>query len=102
MTFNKLGEHIPALQYIDVIVRSSHIEESMPNPHIMICNGLKYHTTSSFMEIIHSFPRKWTVFHAQCMQSMLPTILENPVASFCARILAFSSALSWIDEPSTR
>src|SRR5664279_3302622 len=32
-------------------------------------------------------------FHAQCMQSMLPSISGNPLASFCARIRAVSSAL---------
>jgi hypothetical protein len=31
ITFNKLGKYIGALQNVDVIVRSSHTKEKMPN-----------------------------------------------------------------------
>jgi uncharacterized protein Usg len=57
MTFNKSKEYIRALQYVDVIVRFSHTEESMPNP----CHCLKYYTTSSFETFVHALGSKWTV-----------------------------------------
>jgi len=58
--FNELGEDIRALQHIDVIVRSTHTEESMPNPEILICHCLKHHSASSIMTFVHSLTNKWT------------------------------------------
>jgi hypothetical protein len=61
LTFNKLGKYIGAMEYVDVIVRSSNTKEKMPNPHLMICHCLKYHAATSFLTFVHSLPTKWIV-----------------------------------------
>jgi hypothetical protein len=40
LPFNKLGKYVEALQHIDIIMRSSHTEKSMPNPQFFMCHCL--------------------------------------------------------------
>jgi hypothetical protein len=46
MTLNKLGEDRRALQDVDVVVRSRHTKEGVPNLEIMGSHCLKYHSAA--------------------------------------------------------
>jgi hypothetical protein len=96
LSLRKSHKHRRALQHVDVIVSSRHSEESMSNPEVLICNHFKDHTALPGMSLIQSLPSKRHFFQPQCMQPMLPSIPGNPLAVFCAKILAVSSVGSQV------
>jgi hypothetical protein len=61
MTFSKSPKHWEALQHVDVIVRSSHAKEIMPNSEVVMFHNLKYHAALSIVAFVHSLPRKWAI-----------------------------------------
>jgi hypothetical protein len=61
MAFHKFGKHQRAPQHIDVILRSRHAKERMPNLEVIICHNFKHHTAISMKPFLQTLPSKQTV-----------------------------------------
>src|SRR5438105_3238557 len=70
------------VEHIDVVVRSHHPKESMPNPEVIRCNCLKHDGRISDVSPGKlAPPTHRAVPPLPCMQSRLPNILGNPCSS---------------------
>jgi hypothetical protein len=77
MAFHKFGKHQRALQLVDVIVRSLHVKELMPNPKVIICHSFKHHTAISMKPFVHVRNRQVVFPGGQRPQHIVTCTCEN-------------------------